>query len=289
MTIFQLQVLVEVVNSGSFTKAGEKMGLSQSGVSHTISSLESELDITLLSRNRNGITVTDSGERILKHVRNILEHNEKLNQERGLIKGIEVGKVKVGAFSSVSSQLFPKILKDFKKKHPGIEIELYEGGYDEIKNWITSGIVDIGFVTLPCPDFDTEFILKDDLYIVLSKEHPLSNHQTLILNQIEQEPFIMPKAGCEILVKKSFKRENIKSNTAFEISNNNTILAMVEQGIGISIVPQLTLPKMLNNVVLVKPEPPIFREIGLAVNSLKSAPPAVKRFIESTKKIKVIP
>ncbi|MDP5273931.1 LysR family transcriptional regulator [Chengkuizengella axinellae] len=285
MTIFQLQVLAEVVDSGSFTKAGEKLGLSQSGVSHTISSLESELDITLLYRNRNGITATDSGERILKHVRNILEHNEKLIQETGLVKGLEVGRVKVGAFSSVSSQLLPKILKDFKKVYPGIDVDLYEGGYDEIKSWITSGIVDVGFITLPNSDFDTDFVLKDELYIVLSKEHPLSVHPFLSLDEIEDEPFIMPKAGCEILVKESFKRDHLKPNIAYEISNNHTILAMVEEGLGISIVPKLTIPINLTNVELIKPEPLIFREIGIAVRSFSSAPPAVKSFIETVKKV----
>ena len=118
LAIFQYEVFLAVVDNGSFTKAGEKLGLSQSGVSHNISTLEMEIGLVLLHRNRNGISLTDAGARIISHIRQIVRHANLLKQEAALIKGIEIGSIKIGSFPSFSSKFLPSIISTYVRLYP---------------------------------------------------------------------------------------------------------------------------------------------------------------------------
>ncbi|KAE9713435.1 LysR family transcriptional regulator, partial [Escherichia coli] len=124
---FQYKVFLTVIECGSFTKAGEKLGLTQSGVSHNIAKLESELGIVLLRRNRNGLSLTDAGERVMPHIRQIMYHAALLEQEAALIQGMEVGSIKIGTFPSFSSNVLPRLIHRFTQSYPHIKLELYEG------------------------------------------------------------------------------------------------------------------------------------------------------------------
>ncbi|WP_391120911.1 LysR family transcriptional regulator [Psychrobacillus sp. L3] len=285
MSIFQYEVFIEVVESGSFTKAGEKLGLSQSGVSHNISTLETELGIVLLHRNRNGISLTDAGKRVESHIRHIIYYGRLLEQEAALIQGIEVGSIKIGSFPSFSSKMLPILISKFRSIYPGIQIELYEGGYDEIKSWITSGTIDVGFLTLPCSEFETTPLFKDQLFALVHDNHPLSTHKIITVQSIHDQPFIMPKAGCEILIKNLFRKNNVQPNITFDIKENNTIISMVQEELGITIIPEMVLPKSIPNTNIIPIEPKLFREIGIAIKSMKDASPSVKKFIGITKEL----
>jgi DNA-binding transcriptional LysR family regulator len=286
MTLFQIEVFLKVVETGHFTKAGEILGLSQSGISHNISALESELGILLLNRGRSGISLTNAGEQIIGHMRNILADSEHIKQKTAAILGIEIGKIKIGSFPSVSSKLLPGIIALFKSKYPGIVLELYEGGYNDITQWVTNGVVDLGFVSLPINN-GLEFIplIKDKLVVLLPEGHPLQNHHSLNIKNIYKEPFIMPKSGCEVKVNERFHLEGLKPNVLFEVEDNQTIISMVQEGLGITVIPQLTLSKEITNVKIVELVPELYRQIGLVVKSIKECTPAVNEFIKSSQNI----
>lgn len=285
LAIFQYEVFIAVVDSGSFTKAGEKLGLSQSGVSHNISTLETELGVVLLRRNRNGISLTDAGERTISHIRQIIHHANLLEQEAALIKGIEIGSINIGSFPSFSSKILPSIIRNFNKIYPNIRIELYEGGYDDIKNWLTSGTIDIGFLTLPANEFDTIPLFTDRLVLLVHNNHHLSSKKQVHINSIHNEPFIMPKAGCDVLIKDFLKKNNVHPTVLYEVKDNNTILSMVSEELGITIIPEMVLPKNISNSKVILLEHDLFREIGIALKSIEQASPAVKRFNEIAKEL----
>ena len=279
LAIFQYQVFLAVVEFGSFTKAGEKLGLSQSGVSHNISTLETELGIKLLRRNRNGISLTDAGERVIPHVRQIIHHAKLLVQEAALIKGIEVGSIKIGAFSSFSSKFLPGLLHEFITRFPGIQIELFEGGYDDIEEWIASGTVDIGFLTHPSREFETVHLFKDELFVLAPKNHRLNTLKMTQVESLHKESFIMPKAGCDVLIRKLFKENNVLPNIIFEIEDNNTIISMVQEGLGITIIPEMVFSQ--NTIMnLIPLDKQVYREIGMAIKSYNELSPTTKKFME---------
>lgn len=285
MTLFQYEVFVKVVDTGNFTRAGEILGLTQSGVSHNISALESELGIILLNRGRNGVSLTDAGKRIIGHMRNVLSESEQIKQKTAAIIGVEIGKIKIGSFPSASAKLLPGIISYFKSRYKGIELDLHEGSYSKITEWVENGVIDIGFVSLPIKGLETIPLLKDKLVVLIPNGHQFQEYTSLNIEQLSKEPFIMPKAGCEVLIKERFQSYGLKPNIQFEVEDNQTIISMVQEGIGLTVLPQLTLPNWLTRVSIVELVPETYRHIGLAVKNIKNSTPAVKEFINASQKI----
>ncbi|MDM5322042.1 LysR family transcriptional regulator [Bacillus altitudinis] len=280
---FQYKVFLTVVECGSFTKAGEKLGLTQSGVSHNIAKLESELGVVLLRRNRNGLSLTDAGERVMPHIRQIIHHASLLEQEAALIQGMEVGSIKIGTFSSFSSKMLPQLIHLFTKRYPNIQVELYEGGYEEIEEWIASGTVDVGFLTQPSREFETVPLFQDELVVLMQENHRFHTKKVIEVDSLQDESFIMPKAGCDLLIKKLLKERGVKPQVLFEIGDNNTLISMVQEGLGVTIIPTLILPPQMFHTKVIPLETSVYREINLAFKSFKAASPSAKRWIEVVK------
>ncbi|KMY21434.1 LysR family transcriptional regulator [Bacillus pumilus] len=280
---FQYKVFLTAVECGSFTKAGEKLGLTQSGVSHNIAKLESELGVVLLRRNRNGLALTDAGERVMPHIRQIIHHAALLEQEAALIQGMEVGIIKIGTFSSFSSKMLPQLIHRFTKGYPNIQVELYEGGYEEIEEWIASGTVDVGFLTQPSREFETVPLFQDELVVLMQEDHRFHTKKVIEVDSLHDESFIMPKAGCDLLIKKLLKERGVKPQVLFEIGDNNTLISMVQEGLGVTIIPTFILPPQMSHTKVIPLETSVYREINLAFKSFKAASPSAKRWIEVVK------
>lgn len=285
MSLTKFEILSTVVETGSLTKAAEALSLTQSAVSHAISSLESQWGFSILIRDRSGVHLTSNGERILKYIREVLQWNEQLKQEVAAINGLEVGTVRIGTFTSVSTQWLPGIMKRFESQHPSIEIKLLEGDYDDINQWIANGAVDFGFTSLSAVSQSFEIIplKKDRMLCVLPREHPLSKQNVLSFQQIEKEPFIMPKWGNDNDVKHTLKENQVTPKVKYEVAEDQAIIAMVQNGLGISIFPEMALFRVPSNVQTVHLEGDYFRTIGIAVLSLKNISPAAKKFIDYVK------
>ncbi|NGQ94387.1 LysR family transcriptional regulator [Brevibacillus sp. SYP-B805] len=280
MTLLQLEVFVAVVEAGSFTKAGEKLNLSQSGVSHAIAGLEAELGISLLTRSRSGVSLTEAGEAVLVHAREVLNRLEQIRQSAAAAAGLQIGTLRVGSFPSVSAKLLPGLLRLFRDRYPGIELTLFEGSYPEIRAWIQAGAVDAAFFPYPEEGLEIVPLLEDELVVVVPDGHPCSSRSELTVGEIAAEPFIMPKAGCEVLVEAAFVNHGYAPNTRFEVADTATILAMVREGLGITVVPRLTLPDSVPGLHVCPLAPRTCRQIGLAVRSLQSPSPAAAAFLK---------
>jgi DNA-binding transcriptional LysR family regulator len=284
MTLTKFEIFRTVVEAGSLTKAAETLNLTQSGVSHAIASLESDMGFSLLTRDRSGISLTDNGERILKYIREILHWDELLKQETAAINGIEAGTVRIGTFTSVSTLWLPGIIKQFHNIHPSIDIKLLEGNYADIDQWISNGSVDFGFVSLPTSSpFDIIPLKKDRMLCILPREHPLCKLQRVCLKEIVDEPFIMPKVGCDNDVSRIFKEQGITPNIKFEVADDHAIIAMVQNGIGISILPEMILFNKPDNIYTLELEGENYRSIGIATVCFTKISPAARRFINCVK------
>lgn len=280
MTLSRYEIFSTVVESGSLTRAGEILKLTQSAISHAITSLESEFGFSLITRGRSGIYLTSNGESVLSYIRDILNLNNRMKQEVAAINGLEVGVVRIGTFTSVATQWLPFIIKKFEYDHSGINIKLYEGDYTTIEQWILNGVIDCGFLTLPTSKLLEFFPLKKDkMLCILSDQHPLHKQVCITFNQLQTEPLIMPKEGWDNEIKEIFNENNIKPNVKFQVSDDQTIMAMVQNNLGISIRPEMTLSQVPNNVRILNLEKESYRFIGLA--SKPNMSPATNKFIES--------
>lgn len=275
MTLAQLQVLVAAAKAGSFTRAAEEIGFTQSAVSQMIHSLEKEMGVSLFHRSRSGITPTSIGERMLQHARDILQITSCMAQEAASARGIASGTLRVAAISSVASRILPGLLGDFRKRFPAVDIILFEGENDEINNWIADSVVDIGFTVLPDKELQTLPLVTDDMMVILPDTHPLKDESKLTFSQIEERCFIMPKGGC---IQKTLKEHGISPKATFEVRDVSTILTMVQEYIGVSIMPELYIPHVVPKVVAIPLQPRITRELVLAVRNWQTVSPLTAEF-----------
>ncbi|ENJ6134435.1 LysR family transcriptional regulator [Bacillus cereus] len=281
MTITQLQVLIKTVELGSFTKAARVLNMTQPAVSHAISSIESELGVTILIRDkRKGLIVTDVGSRILVHIREILNGVEKIEQEVAMEKGHEVGTIRIGSFPSASAHFLPKMINHFKEKYPNLEVVLYEGTIKEVEDWLVSRVVDIGIVILPNKEMEIVPLTKGKMVVILREDHPLCKKDAITIRDLENEPIILCKGGYEPPIIDMFKQINVSLRAEYVISTVTTALNMIQEGLGIAILAELSLTNLPKNVQTRELEPQVWREIALAVPSLKDSSIAVQLFIE---------
>ncbi|MPQ26496.1 LysR family transcriptional regulator [Bacillus paralicheniformis] len=287
MTVVRFEILTKVIELGSFTKAAEKLSMTQSAVSHAISSLETEWGVQLLIRERRkGIALTEIGQKTLPHIREVLKRIETINQEIALATNLETGIIRIGTFASASSCLLPKLLVKFRKKHPKIEFKFYEGTYEEITEWLQSGVIDIGFVVKEksSPGFDLVPLLKDKMVVAFHPEHKFLHKETIDMYDLEKEPFIMPTGMYQSHVVELFEEAQIKPSIRFEVHDCTTIANMVHEGLGVTIGPELFL-KTQQNIKIGKLNLTNYRDVALACSNISEASPAVKEFLMFAKNV----
>jgi len=285
MTIVRYEIIAKVVELGSFTETAEILNMTQSAVSHAVASLESEWGVSLLIRDRKkGITLTEIGQKILPNIREILKRVEVINQEIALMTSLETGIIRIGTFASASSCLLPKLLAKFRKKHPKIEFKFYEGTYEEITEWLGSGIIDIGFVVKgkSNPNFDLVPLIKDKMVVAYHPDHQFHFKETVEMNDLMDESFIMPTGMYQSHVEELFAEAQIKPSILFEVQDCTTIANMVQEGLGVTIGPELFL-KTQQNIKISKLNIENSREVALACQSIANASPAVKEFLQVAK------
>ncbi|KON68896.1 LysR family transcriptional regulator [Peribacillus butanolivorans] len=284
MSLVKYEIFSKAAELNSFTKTAEELGLTQSAVSHAITSLEKEFNFPLFIRNNSAIKLTQNGKDLLVTIREILYYNDMLKQEVNAINGLNKGTVKVGVFSSISTNWIPYIIKEMEKKYPNIEIQLIEGNYTEIEKWLLDSEVDCGFInnkTTSLHSFDIVKLKTEPLLCVVSEQSPLHSNKHLSVKDIENAPFIMPTYQCFDDIQLFFKENNIQPNIRFENMNENSIFSMVENNLGISILPEMIIPKGLDSIKVIPLELEQTRTIGLAIRTPIS--PAVNKFAEITK------
>lgn len=280
MTLTQLQIFVTLVETGSFTRASERLGMTQSAVSHALADLEKELQVMLLLRERTGLVLTEVGQRIVVQAREMLAHAEAIRQTAAATHDLAVGKLRVGSIPSVSMRILPGMVRTFQRRYPGIEIVVLEGTDQEVREWIETRTVDLGVVTLPAEGVDVTPIASDEFLVVLSAAHRLASKRSVPLERLAKEPFILSKAGCEPVLLELFREAKVAPCIQFEIREIPTILAMIEEGIGISIVPEMALPSPRSGLAFLHLRPIVRRQLAFATLSLKTASPAAIMFLQ---------
>lgn len=281
MSIQKYLAFVKTVECGSFTKAAELLNYSQSGISRMIHDLEKEWQVTLLERGRSGVRLTSEGIRLLPYAGNLCREYEKLQSEVDEMKGLRSGLIRIATFSSVATHWLPNIIREFQKQYPEIDYELLLGDYMEIESWIMEGRVDCGFLRLPvCGELESIFLEQDRLLVILPEGHPLTALEKIPVSALCDEPFLLLEKGGKADVSEIFERSGVSPKVHFTTWDDYAIMAMVESGLGVSILPELILKRIPYRVVSRELEIPAYRNIGLAFKGRKDASPVVRRFME---------
>jgi len=178
----------------------------------------------------------------------------------------------------------PKVLAYFEQHHPNLQIRLMEGDYDQIEDWLHNGVVDIGFLVQPSSKnliFDAVF--DDELVCIMAKEHPLANESKLYLEQLQDERWIMPKRTIDRDVSRILAKHKIHPNIFYELSVDQVILTMVNENLGISIVPNSLLLHAPKNLIRKKFYKSYVRCVGIAHKHSIHLSPGALKFVEISK------
>ncbi|MBQ4321051.1 MAG: LysR family transcriptional regulator [Oscillospiraceae bacterium] len=281
MDIKKYRIFVRAAELGSFTRAAEELGLTQSGVSHALAELEEELGFRLLSRGRSGAALTAEGAQLIDAVRAVLQSDDALHAQAAEIRDQVTGTIRIGSFTSVAVHWLPGMMKEFQKLNPRAEFRLYSGDYHDMDQWMAEKKVDLAFVALPishhCPCIP---LFEDRLLAVLPAEHPLAASPRCRVADVAGEPFISLMENSAQDVRRAMDKAGVKPNVKFSTKDDYAILAMVSQGLGVSIVPALLLQGRQDGLAVRELDPPSSRTIALALPAGERTGAAAKRFAE---------
>ena len=281
MSIQKYRSFVKAVEYGSFTKAAEALNYTQSGISRMIGDLETEWGVSLLERSRAGVSLTSDGLKLLPILQRICNEHEILMAQVDNLHEIQSGLIRIGTFSSVATHWLPNMIKRFHHDYPKIDFELLLGDYTEIESWIQEGRVDFGFLRLPTGlELETVPLEKDQLLVVLPEDHPFADCGKFPMKELETNPFMLLEKGVKAEISAIFERNHLTPQVHFTTWDDYAIMSMVENGLGISILPELILQRIPYHIVAKELEAPAYRNIGIAMRSRKSLSIAVRRFLE---------
>ena len=266
MSIGTYRVFAAVVERGSFVDAAEQLHLTPSAISHAIAKLEEALGLALFHRTRSGAALTSDGELLLPSVLDILKAEERLNQNLANIKGLEYGKVGIGTFDSVCINYMPDIVRSFRARHAGIEIGVYQGGYDDILNWLYSGFADLGFIsrTVLRDDLETTPLFEDSMVCLTAREFTPANGSSITAKDVKNQKIIYQSNGYDAETEVILRRFGKGEANRFAVASDQSNIALVESGLGICFMPRLVLRRITHNAAVYPVKPSFKRSVVLA-------------------------
>ena len=281
MDTARYRAFLTAVDTGSFTRAAEVLNYSTSGVSQLIQSLEQELGLPLLTRSRRGVSPTPAGETLLPAIRAVVQQEDRVLQTASELNGLMTGEVRIATYSSISSHWLPRVIKAFRRDYPNVQIHLMEGIRKEVLQWLSVSRADIAFLSeVKGTPYDWIPLAEDPMIAILPPTHPMAGGETYPLYKVEEEAFIMPAMGKDDDLAELFSREGIEPKIAYSTMESFAAIAMIENGLGMSIMNELITRCWQSEVVMLPLDPPQHITLGIAVPSLDNTAPAVRKFLE---------
>ena len=285
MAIQKYRAFVKVAELGSITKAAETMGYTQSAVSRMIADLEDDWNLNLLRRNRGGLSLSSDGVMLLPYIKEMCSRYDALQEQASALRGLETGFIRIGSCSSFSTQCLPAILKEFEVRYPKIVFQLQNMEYSDTEDALCAGEIDCGFISAPfSPELDVTLLMRDRMLAVLPPDHPLVDAKSYPLERLSKERIVRLTDESNNEVTKIYQSImellNSPLSTYCEVNDDYSVMAMVESGLGVSMLSELVTKRMPFNICLKEFDPPQYRDIGIAVKKGRRPSPATERFIE---------
>jgi len=273
MNLAQLRAFASVARSGSVSDAALQLGLTQSAVSHALASLERELGARLIVRDRAGCLLTELGTRLLPDTAEALRHAGRIADIAAAESGLREGRLRTGLIPSASSVFLP-LIAQFRRRCPGVTVAVFEGTDQEVSGWVDDRTVDLGVVTGPRPDLETVPLAEDELLAVIPSGHRLASRKDITVPGLAGEPFLMSAGGCEHAIRRLHDQHRVPLAPASRVTDMATLLAMVREGLGVSIIPALSLGTRHDGITALPLRPRAPRSLLLSARDADLSPAA---------------
>lgn len=278
----QLRALVAVAECGNFGEAAFQLGLTQPTISHAIANLEDELGVVLLIRGRSGALLTPAGTQVVGHAREILRCLEAMVQDANLHKGLHGGLVRIASFRSAAAHVLPKIVAVFTQQYPDIEVTITEYyDYTYVEREVREGRADIGITLLPAGgEFESIELLHDPYLVALPRQWAIASNP-IDWEELINLPLILypDDNSCFMDVQTLCQQSGYTLVPRYQFRETSTILSMVEQGLGASIVPYLSTVAMPEGIKTCALPQPLERTVGAVTLAESLHPPSVFAFL----------
>lgn len=284
MNLLHWRLLVAVAEACNISRAAESVGITQSGASQAIAQLEAALGFQVFTRERRHIGTTALGEQIVEHARAMLASLDAIRMLADDSQGLTGGRIRLASFPSVILTVLPSLLRDFRLRHPGIELVVLEGTDEEVEDWLATGTVELGVVLNPAPDRAAIVLGRDAWVVVLPISHPMgrrASERGIALSELVEQPFILATGGCSVNGQSLVEQAGLQlKDVRVTVRDWASACALVREGMGIALVPESTLPEARNGLRVMSLAPAIHREFGLVCSEAGKSSRPVQALLE---------
>ncbi|WP_236237518.1 LysR family transcriptional regulator [Pseudomonas faucium] len=281
LKIAQLRYFVLVAELKSFHAAARQACRTQPAISLAVRELEQKLDQALVEKGGGRVELTPFGEHCLPLFRGLLEHHDRIAREVTLLAHHEIGQVSIATVPSVASRLLPGPLARFVAEHPNVQVSIQDATAERVQQLLAQGQVDFGISSLWAQDEQLDFapLLHDQVGVVCRADHPLAQAGAP-LHWSQLQGLAMVRNGTSRLLEGS-EAEALLAHSRLFVSNMISLIAMLEQGVGISTLPYLAFPQENEKLAFLPlAAPKVERQIGLLTRKGRSLSPAAQALRE---------
>jgi DNA-binding transcriptional LysR family regulator len=260
LDVKRLRVLREVAAQGSFSGAADALAYTQSAVSQQISALEREAGATLVERNARGVRLTDAGEALVRHADVILARLADAEAELEAIAGLRGGRLRLVAIASCGATILPRAIARFRERHPGVDLTMEPGEPEDAVTALRAGDCDLAvtveadFGKSPPDGIERRHLLDDPMYLVLPAGHPLAHKRRLRLEDLAGEAWINGSTGATCpdgrILLRACNAAGFDPQIVFASDDYNAVQGFIAAGVGISLIPDLGLVSVRDDVVV---------------------------------------
>lgn len=259
MDIQKIKVILSAIEHKSLSRAAEEISYTPSAMSHIADAIEKELGVKILQRTPLGISLTPEGQEIYPHLLAIVEAEKNLLRVTNSVKTAKENHLRIGTFSSISQELLPEIISKFRLAYPEIKISV--SVEDNLQDWLEYGLVDVIFADQLCFGENEWIPIKEDPFVAVFPERMLNGKKVVSKEELYDHTYISIN---EKLLEPYFDKTKFPNVVNFESVDNVSVLYMIKQGLGFSVLPSLMTNKKIKGVKTIKLDPPVSRTIGFA-------------------------
>ncbi|MEO6198278.1 MAG: LysR family transcriptional regulator [Dehalococcoidia bacterium] len=287
MDFGQIEAFVQVAGNRSFSRAAEVLQLTQPSITARIQALEREMGEELFERGGRGVGLTDAGRIFLPYADRILQSLQEAKDAVEEVRHVQAGSLRVGAAITISTYVLPGILHRFTQEFPGVDVVVRTGRSEQMLNMLLTDEVQVAIVrTLAGPDLDEVTLYEDHIVLVAYPDHTFARTRRATIAEAAREPIVLFDRGSSYygMIHDLFRKASVIPNVAMELDSLEATKRMVEEGMGVALVPRVTAERELAAGTLVEVEltdiPPIRRPISLIVRRNRKRSRTVQAFVD---------
>lgn len=253
MDLGQLEAFVQVAAQRSFSRAAEGLGLTQPSVTARIQALERDLRDKLFERNGRGVRLTDVGSSFLPHAQRVLKSLQDGRDAVQSLRQLESGTLRLGAAPTFSTYVLPRLLKTFRSRYPGLDVSVRTDYSEQIVQLVLADEVQVGLErTITHPEVVTVPLFREDVVLVTSARHPFADRGEVTLEEVGEQHLIMFNRGSSyhMLVHNALRQAGLVVTPAMELDNMEATKKMVDEGLGIALLPKVAVEEELKRGAL---------------------------------------